>query len=128
MDASDGIPRGTILEFVVQGGIEFLVVAISRLIQYQVERSSSGTRIPSPVLEGVAAKTPKFWSTRGDLKPVVTNEQEVVGSFLQPAKVTLGDDIPTENFAKDFGWELGNVQQRVSRTFEFDNLFVQSPY
>ena len=112
MDASDGILGGTILEFVEQGGVGNLVVAIYRLIQDQVEGSSSGMRgPPHPVLGDVTPKTPKFWSTRGDLEPMVTDEQEVVGLLTQPIKVILEGDVPMENLAEDFGWELGNVQQ-----------------
>jgi len=65
----------------------------------------------------------------------VTYEQEVVGSLFQLVEVVLGDDIPTENLAKDFGWEFGNVQQRVSSAFKLDDrplvlsdLLLQSPY
>jgi len=63
MDPSDNIPGGTTLEFVVQGSIETDVVAC-RVVQYQVEGSGSGIRIPSrPVLEVVTPETPKLRST-----------------------------------------------------------------
>ena len=55
--------------------------------------------------------------------------------LLQPVKVVFEGDVPTEDIAEHFGWELGNVQQRVSSTFEFDqdplvlsDLLVQNPY
>jgi len=127
MDPSDGIPGGTILEFVVQGGIR--MVTVKRMTtQYQVEGSGSGMRIPPrPVLEVVTPEAPKLRSTRGDLEPVMANEQEVVGFFLQPVKVVLQGDVPTEYLAKDFGGELENVQQRVPSAFELDkDLLVLS--
>ena len=72
---------------------------------------------------------------RGDLEPVVANEQEIAGSLLQLVEVALEHDIPMENLAKDFGWELGNVQQRISSAFKLDygplmlpDLLIQGPY
>jgi hypothetical protein len=135
MNLSDSIPGGTILNHIEQGGVEAAIGPIMA-IQYQVEWSGPRTAIPSrPVLEGVAPETPKLWGARGDLGPVMANEEEVMGSLLQPAKFTLEGDIPTENIAKYFGWELGNVQQRVPSAFELDqgplmlsDLFIQNQY
>lgn len=65
---------------------------------------------PRPVLWGVSPETPNLWGRRGDLEPVTTNEEEVVGALLQPAKVIIEGDIPVKDIAEYFGWELGNVQ------------------
>lgn len=40
---------------------------------------------------------------QGDFEPVVTNEQEVARSFLQPVKVVLEGVIALEDFAKVSG-------------------------
>jgi len=57
----------------------------------------------------------------------MANEQEVVRLFLQPVKVVLQGDVPTEYLAKDFRWELENAQQRVPSAFELDkDLLVLS--
>ena len=78
MDASDRIPGCTILEYVAQGGVEITVVAVIT-VQDQVEWNSPGTTAPSgPVLQGVAPETPNLRSPRGDLEPVMANEEEVV--------------------------------------------------
>jgi len=55
---------------------------------------------------------------RGDLESVMANKQEVIRSLLQPIKVSLNGDVPTENIPEDFGQESGHVQQRVSSAFE----------
>ena len=63
----------------------------------------------------------------------MANKQEVVRSFFQLAKVVLEGDVPPEDIAEYFGWELVDVQQRVPSAFEFDydllmllDLFLQS--
>ena len=51
----------------------------------------------------------------------MANGQEVARPFFQHVEVVLEGDIPSEDIAEYFGWELGNVQQRVPSAFEFDN-------
>ena len=65
---------------------------------------------------------------------MMANEQGVVGSFLQPVEVALEGDVPLEDVAEYFGWELGYVQQGVPSAFELDDgplvlfyLFLQRP-
>ena len=132
MNSSDSIPSGTIPQYIAQGHVERVTITIDT--QDQVERSGPRTMMPPrPVFEGVTPETPKLWGTRGDLEPMMTNEEKVVRFFLQPVKIIPEGDIPKENLAKHFGWELENVQQRVSSAFEIcddrlmlSDLFVQS--
>ena len=57
MDASDGIPGCTILEYVAKGGLEITFVVVIT-VQDQVEWNSPRTTAPSgPVLEGVTPET-----------------------------------------------------------------------
>ena len=67
----------------------------------------------------------------------MANEEEVVRSLVQSPEVTLEGDVPAENIAEYFGWELRNVQKRVPGAFEFDrgalvlripDLLLQSTY
>ena len=62
-----------------------------------------------PILRGVAPETPNFGGAQGDFTPVTANEQEVPRSFFQVVQVVLEDDVPSEDIAEYFGWELGNV-------------------
>ena len=44
------------------------------VVQDQVEWSSLGTMtLSSPILQVIASETPKFWSPRGDLEPMMAN-------------------------------------------------------
>jgi len=72
---------------------------------------------------------------RGNLVPVVANEEEVVRALQQPAKVSIRNDVLMENVSKYLGWEESlHVQQRVSDAFKLDygplvflDLLVQFP-
>ena len=133
MNKSDGISVCTVLEYVAHGGVEVPPVVV---IEHQVEWSGPRTMTPSsPILRSVSPETPDLWSLRGDLKPMMANEKEVVRSLIKPVKVALEGDVPPENFAKYFGWELVHIQKQVPGAFELDDgslvlsdLFLQSAY
>ena len=117
MNPSNSISIGAILEDTGQGGVEKSVVVLD--VQNQVERRGPRTIMPPrPILRVVSPEAPNLWGAQGDLGPVVANEEEVVRFFLQPVKVTLEGDVPTEDTAEYFGWEFRNVQQRVANAFE----------
>ena len=59
-------------------------------------------------VQGVSPITPNSGTAQGDFEPVVTNEQEVARSFLQPVKVVLEGVIALEDFAKVSG---GSVER-----------------
>ena len=66
---------------------------------------------------------------------MMTDEEEVIGSLLDPAEDSLGGDDPAENLPEYFGWKCGYVQQRVPGALELDygplvlfDLPLQSPY
>jgi len=66
---------------------------------------------------------------------MMANEEEVAGSLPKPAKVTLEGGVPTKDIAEQFGWEFGDVQQRIPSAFElhngrlvFSDLLLQSQY
>ena len=90
----------------------------------------------APILYRVAPEAPKLRSTRRDLEPVMANEEEVVRVLRQPAKVSIRNNVPSEDVPKDLGWEESrNVQQRVSGAFEMDygllvffDLLIQRSY
>ena len=112
MSKPDGIPGSTIVEYTLHGTIESAIVVVN--IQYEVERGSCrAVTTPRLVHWGVTPETPKFWSARGNLEPVMTNKQEIMRFLLQPGKGVFAGDFPTENIAKYFGRKFGNVQ-RVS--------------
>ena len=78
MSTSDVIPGGTVPEYVAQGGVEMTILAFIA-VQDQVEWSSPRTMGPSsPILRSTSPETPKVRSPRGDLEPVMANEEEVV--------------------------------------------------
>ena len=88
-----------------------------------------------PILQIVAPATPNLGGTRGDLEPMMADEEEVIGSLLDPVEDSLGGDDPTENIPEYFGRKRGYVQQRVPSAFELDysplvlcDLLLQSPY
>ena len=92
-------------------------------VQDEVDGGSSGTFVSSqPLFQGVSPVAPEFRHVRGDLKPMVTDEEEVVGAFSEPTKwreTTLRSDVPTKDGSKDFGGcDDGYVQQRVSSPLE----------
>ena len=58
----------------------------------------------------------------------MANELEIMGVFLQSAKIALGGSPPTENVPKYFRWELRDVQQRVPSAFELDHGLLMFPY
>jgi len=62
-----------------------------------------------PVRWGAAPETPNFGSAQSDLEPVMRNEQEVARSFPQLLEVILEGDVPPEDIAEYFGWELVDV-------------------
>ena len=83
--------------------------------QNEVDRGGPGPLISSPPLfQGVTPETPKLRSVRGDLKPMMTNEEEVVGALPQSAKVwviSIRNDVPTKDEPEDFrGYARGDVQ------------------
>ena len=85
-----------------------------------------------PVLYRVAPGAPKLRCTRGDLEPVGANEDEVVRALRRPAKVSIWNDVPTENFP-EYLWreESRYVQQRVALAFESDYgplMFFNLPF
>ena len=75
-------------------------------------------------------------STRRDLEPVAANEEKVVRVLRQPAKVSIRNNVPSENVPEDLGWEESrNVQQRVLGAFVLDygplvffDLLIQRSY
>lgn len=63
----------------VAGAIEVIVFVVAMVTQHQVEQSGLRTMAPSsPVYQSVSPETPKFWSARSDLEPMMTDEEEVV--------------------------------------------------
>jgi hypothetical protein len=88
-----------------------------------------------PILNRISPETPKPRGGRGDLEPMVADEEEVVRGLRQPAKVSIRNDVPSENGSKYLGREESrHVQQGVSSAFEFDdgplvflNLLFQRP-
>jgi hypothetical protein len=51
-------------------------------VQHEIDGSGSGTFVPSrPLFQRVAPETPKLWSVRGDLEPMVTNEEEIISTL-----------------------------------------------
>jgi len=74
-----------------------------------------------PIPYRIAPKVPKLRGTRGNLKPVVANEEEVIRALRQPAEVSTRNGVPTENASQYLGWEESrHVQQRVPGAFELD--------
>ena len=145
MNLSYGVPRGTILECILQGFIEtapseppFVKAAISERpsVEYEIEWGRLVSKVSSrPILQVITPETPNLWGARSDLEPVMANQEEVVRSLLQPFKIHLAGDTPTEKFPEYFGRKSGHVQKRVPSAFEFDDchlvlpdLLLQSPY
>ena len=62
-----------------------------------------------PARWGITPETPNFGGVQSDLEPVVANEQDVARSLLQPVKDVLEGDVPSEDIAKYFWREFGNV-------------------
>ena len=80
------------------------------ILEHQVEWSGPRAMAESsPILRGVTPETPNFRSPRGDLEPMMANEEEVVRSLIQLVKAALEGDVPMKNIAEDFRWELGHV-------------------
>ena len=133
MNTSDGIPSCTVLEYAAQGSVEVASVAVR---EHQVKWIGPRMTVPSsPILRGIAPETPNLWSPRGDLEPMMANEEEVVRSLIQPVKIPIEGDIPGKDTTKYFGWEFGNVQKRVPGVFELgdgllvlSDLIIQSAY
>ena len=67
--------------------------------------------VPRPLLQSVTPKRPKFRGARGDLEPVVANEEEVVRAILHPEKVPSRDGVPTKYVAKDLRRNAGGYVQ-----------------
>ena len=67
---------------------------------------------------------------RGDLEPMVADEEEVIRALLQSAelwKISTRNDVPTKDRPEDFwGYASGYVQQRVSGSFELEH--ISSPF
>ena len=122
MNPACGIPRVTITERVAQPGIQF---AARRCLQHQVDRSGSTTNMSvCPILYRVVPEAPKLRSTQCDLEPVVTNEEEVVQFARQPSKVSIQDDVPTEEAPQYLGRkENERIQQRVPGALSWNVVF-----
>ena len=94
------IPCSAILECVPEGIVERSLY-VPYPVQNQVELRSWRTQIPSlPMFQTVAPTTPKLGGARGDFEQMVTDEEEVVRSLLQPTKSRLEDVILVENVPK----------------------------
>ena len=107
------------MKYVTQGFVERAIAVIT--VQDQVERGGRRTVTPAcPFRWGLAPETPNLWGAQSDLEPMVANEQEIARPFLQFVEVALERDVPTEDVAKDFGRECGDIQQRVPSAFELD--------
>ena len=145
MNPSYGVPRGTILECISQAFVETVpseprsveaALSKSPSAEYEIEWGRLMLKVPScPIFQVITPETPNLWGARGDLEPVMAHQEEVVRSLLQPSKICLAGDIPTENFPEYFGRKSGHVQKRVPSAFEFDDchlvppdLLLQSPY
>ena len=74
-----------------------------------------------PISQVIAPKTPQLWGARGDLEPVVADEQEIVRSLFRSSEICLEGGVPAEDVPEYFRWKSGHVQQRVTSTFEFDD-------
>ena len=84
------------------------------LVQREVEGSSCRTSIPSrPLFQAVTPKTPQFRRVRGDFEPMVTDEEEIVGTPPHSVivwGVSIRDDVPTKEGPEDFrGYARGYV-------------------
>ena len=100
---------------------------VDRPVQNEIEWSRDArAKIPlPPVLEVVAPEGPKLGSPRGNLEPVMRNEEEIVRVFRHIIKGFFDRGVPTENVAEYFWWERRYVQKRVASAFEFDyRVFV----
>ena len=142
MNLSYGVPRGTILECILQGFVEIVpfeprsVLSEPPSVEYEIEWGRLVSKVSlRPILQVITPETSNLWGARGDLEPVMANQEEVVRSLLQPFKGCLAGDTPTENFPEYFGWKSGHVQKRVPSAFEFNDchlvpldLLLQSPY
>ena len=86
---------------------------VDQPVQNEIEWSRDArAKIPFlSVLEVVAPEGPKPGSPRGDLEPVMTNEEEIARVFRHVIKGFLGRDVPTENVAEYLGWERRYVQE-----------------
>jgi len=65
---------------------------------------------------------------KGDLEPVVTDEEEVVRALWYLGKVGVTDlrDVETKDVAEDFWRYACDFQQRVSGPFESDNFCIRA--
>jgi len=115
----------------------------SHLSPFRTRSSGSGKVMAFlPMVQSVSPETPKFWGSRSDLEPVVTNEEEIIRALLKPFgeptihMAHLPDKPISEYVPQYFGrYAGGDVQQRVSGAFELDyvpfalfNLFLQDSY
>ena len=73
------------------------------------------------MLYRATSKAPKLRSTRGNLVPVMANEEEVVQAAHQLAEVPMRNHVATEKFVQYLGREAGrHIRQRVLSTLELD--------
>ena len=120
MKRSYSIACGTVLKRVSQGSVEradrtVLHIIALQVVQHEVDGSSSRTFIPPrPLFQRITPETPKLRSVRGDLEPMVTNEEEIVSALQQCTKgeeVFVQDDVPTKDGPENFGgYDCGYVQ------------------
>ena len=103
MNPPYGVLRGTILENATECVIQAVIFAP---YQHQVKRGRPATGMSvRPALNRISPETPKLRSTRGDSKPMVADEEEVVTAPQQSAEVSIRNDVLTENADKYLGWE-----------------------
>ena len=103
MDVLDGILGDMILEYATQCGVEVAFMLVAEVVQHQVERGGSGQVIlSSPVLRVFPQKP------QSNFEPTVTDEEEVVGSFIEPVKGAPGSNVLQENLAEHFWWHQEN--------------------
>ena len=93
-------------------GDDIRLAPIINVVQRKVEGSGPRTLVSlRPLFERVAPETPKVWGVGGDLKPMVTNEEEIVRALLQPAKVSCWGHVPTKDIPKYLGRHAGGYVQ-----------------
>ena len=108
MDPAYSVLCGTVPECVSQVVIEGVPLLF---LQHKVEWGCWVSKVPSrPIFQAVSPKPPKVWSARGDLKPVMADEEEVVRFLLQCAEFSFDGDVSTEDVSKYFWRESGYVQ------------------
>ena len=84
--------------------------------QREVNGDGPGTFVSSqPFSQRVSPVAPEFRCVRGELEPMVTYEEEIVGAFSE--SIEWGETIiPTP---EDFeGYDDGYIQQRISSSLE----------